>query len=208
MSDDIIVRNYTMSDFDDLLMIQKESFPPPFPEELWWNKAHIQAHTETFPDGGLIAWIGDEPAGSATSLITTLHGTDHTWEEVADNGYIRNSHDPNGDTLYGIDVCVRPKYRGFGVAKALYDERKKMVERLGLKRYVAGCRIPDFQHAPKDMAAKDYVAEVQSGLRKDRVLTFMLKQGLTVKQIIPEYLDDDESRNYGVIVEWQNRNLL
>lgn len=207
MSDDIIVRTYTMNDFDDLLTIQKESFPPPFPEDLWWKQDHIKAHTEIFPQGGLIAWVGNEPAGSATSLITNLDGSDHTWEEIADDGYIRKTHDPDGDTLYGIDVCVRPKYRGFGVAKALYDERKALVERLGLKRYVAGCRIPDFHHAPKDMRAEEYVAEVQSGKRKDQVLTFMLKQGLTVIQIIPEYLEDDESRNCGVLVEWQNRNL-
>ena len=33
----------------------------------------------------------------------------HTWAEAADNGYLRN-FDPGGDTLYGIDVAVRPAW--------------------------------------------------------------------------------------------------
>ena len=207
MHTSITVRPYSLSDFEDLLLIQKESFPPPFPEELWWQRDHIEAHTATFPEGAMIAYVGDDPAGSATALITHFDGSRHTWDEVADDGFIRNSHTPDGDTLYGIDVCVRPAYRGFGVAKALYDARKELVISLGLKRYVAGCRIPDFHKAEPDLSAEDYVKDVQSGKRKDQVLTFMLKQGLQVKQIIPDYLDDEESRNYGVIVAWENRNL-
>lgn len=32
-----MIRNYREEDFAELIRIQKECFPPPFPEELWWN---------------------------------------------------------------------------------------------------------------------------------------------------------------------------
>ncbi|MFL6518029.1 MAG: GNAT family N-acetyltransferase, partial [Bacillus sp. (in: firmicutes)] len=37
----VIIRNYSKVDFDDLIKIQSECFPPPFPSELWWNKEQL-----------------------------------------------------------------------------------------------------------------------------------------------------------------------
>ncbi|WP_096190455.1 GNAT family N-acetyltransferase [Evansella halocellulosilytica] len=204
MKTSLTVRPYTMDDFHDLLTIQKEAFPPPFPEELWWSKEQIHSHVHTFRNGGLIAEIGGEAAGSATSVIIDYDGSDHTWEQIADNGYIKNSHDPNGDTLYGIDVCVRPKFRSKRVAKALYDARKQFVITNSLKRFIAGCRIPNFHEFAGKMTVDEYVKSVSTGNIQDLVLSFILKQGLTVKQIMPNYLDDEESLHYGIIVEWRN----
>ncbi|MBU9724293.1 MULTISPECIES: GNAT family N-acetyltransferase [Bacillaceae] len=198
------VRQYTVEDFEKLLIIQKEAFPPPFPEELWWNVEQIKAHVTTFPEGALLAEVDGVPVGSATSLLTYYDGTPHTWEEVADNGYIKGSHQPNGDSLYGIDLCVRPSYRGKGIAQALYQARKQTVMDLGLQRFIAGCRIPNFHEFAKQMSVEKYVEKVQAGELHDLVLSFMLKQGLIPIQIMPNYLDDEESLDYAVIVEWKN----
>nr|WP_078593445.1 GNAT family N-acetyltransferase [Evansella clarkii] len=203
----VTVREYKLVDFDKLLLIQKEAFPPPFPEDLWWNREQIEAHAATFPEGAMLAEVDGEPAGSATSLIVNFTGEAHTWEEAADNGYVKGSHDPYGDSLYGIDVCVRPKFRRSGIAGALYEARKDLVMKLGLKRYIAGCRIPNYHEYAETMSVDKYVEKVSEGEIKDLVLSFMLKQGLEPIQIIPGYLDDEESLDYAVIVEWKNPNL-
>ncbi|KMK78196.1 acetyltransferase [Alkalihalobacillus pseudalcaliphilus] len=197
------IRPYTLADFEGLLAVQKEAFPPPFPEELWWSKSQISSHIETFPEGSLLAEINGVIVGSATSLIVQYDGSPHTWEEVADNGYIKKSHNPNGDSLYGIDVCVKPSYRGQGVAAALYEARKELVQQLNLKRFIAGCRIPNYHHHAQELDVNTYVQKVVKGDIHDLVLTFMLKQGLTPLQTLADYLDDDESCHYGVLVEWQ-----
>lgn len=198
----VMVRPYTADDYPALLTIQQEAFPPPFPEELWWQKDHIQSHVDTFPEGGLLAEVDGVPAGSATSLIITFDGKPHTWDEVSDSGYIRESHDPNGDSLYGIDLCVRPTMRGKGVAQALYEARKQTVRELGLKRFIAACRIPDFHQCAHALSVEEYVQAVVSGERTDLVLTFMLKQGLRPISVLPNYVEDDESHHYAVLVEW------
>ncbi|WP_100405776.1 GNAT family N-acetyltransferase [Bacillus solitudinis] len=197
------IRPYTIDDFEGLLDVQKEAFPPPFPEELWWSREQIQAHFETFPEGALLAEDDGIIVGSATSLLIAFNGESHTWEEVADRGYIRNSHNSNGESLYGIDVCVRPSYRGQGVAKALYEARKETVKQLGLKRFLAGCRIPNFHEYAHKMNVEDYIEAVTRGSIHDLVLSFMLKRGLTVVQPLPNYLADEESLNYAVLVEWR-----
>ncbi|GIQ70112.1 putative N-acetyltransferase YkwB [Xylanibacillus composti] len=200
----ILIRPYTLEDYDKLLDVQREAFPPPFPEELWWSREQIAAHVETFPEGAMLAEADGIVVGSATSLIVQHRHEPHTWAEVADNGYIRNSHQPNGDSLYGIDVCVRPSWRGQGVAQKLYEARKELVVKLGLKRYLAGCRIPGYHQFAQQMDANEYVEAVAAGKLRDTVLSFMLKQGLHPVAVLDNYLDDEESMNKAVLVEWTN----
>jgi ribosomal protein S18 acetylase RimI-like enzyme len=202
----LIIRPYTLDDYEGLLDVQKEAFPPPFPEELWWSKKHIQSHVETFPEGCLVAEKGGLIVGSATSLIIQHTGEDHTWEEVSDHGYIKGSHQENGDSLYGIDVCVRPSYRGQGIAGALYEARKETVRELGLARFLAGCRIPNYHQYAKELNVSTYIDKVNNGEIHDLVLSFMIKQGLSPIQPLPNYLKDKESLDYAVLVEWKSND--
>ena len=51
------VRSYTSNDFDELIRIQEESFPPPFPSELLWSKDQLNNHVSLFTDGALCVEI-------------------------------------------------------------------------------------------------------------------------------------------------------
>lgn len=200
----VTVRPYTLDDYEALLDVQREAFPPPFPEELWWKREQIAAHVETFPEGAMVAVCDGVIAGSATSLLIAHTGKPHTWEEVSDNGYIRRTHNPAGDSLYGIDLCVRPSFRSRGIAKALYEARKDLVVRSGHTRFLAGCRIPGYHLLAHSMSAEQYVNRVVSGECKDLVLSFMLRQGLRPLQVLNDYLEDEESLHKAVLVEWKN----
>lgn len=198
------VRPYTLTDFGSLLSLQRAAFPPPFPETLLWSREQITAHTEVFPKGALAAIVDGQVAGSGTALMITYTGESHTWEEVSDHGFIRGSHEPDGDSLYGIDLCVHPDFRGRGIAGAIYEARKELVRQLGLKRFIAGCRIPGYHMHAERLTAEQYVDKVAAGELKDLVLSFMLKQGLRPLQVLSHYLDDDESLDHAVLVEWPN----
>ncbi|GAK40125.1 N-acetyltransferase GCN5 [Paenibacillus sp. TCA20] len=39
----VVIRNYTETDFDELIAIQAECFPPPFPPELWWSREQLSS---------------------------------------------------------------------------------------------------------------------------------------------------------------------
>lgn len=140
-----VIRNYTEKDFSELIRIQQESFPPPFPEELWWNEEQLKNHVTLFPEGALCIEVDGEIAGSMTGLIVDFdpNHPEHTWEEITDNGYIQN-HNPAGNTLYVVDICVRPFYRKLGLGKWLMFSMYHVVVQKQLDRLLGGGRMPGF----------------------------------------------------------------
>ncbi len=48
-----VIRRYTERDFAELIRIQQECFPPPFPSELWWNEEQLASHVARFPEGAV-----------------------------------------------------------------------------------------------------------------------------------------------------------
>jgi ribosomal protein S18 acetylase RimI-like enzyme len=199
------IRNYSRDDFQSLIQIQREAFPPPFPEELLWNEQQLSNHVDLFPEGALLVEVEGDIAGSVTGLRVSLSDEEmhHRWEDITDAGYIRN-HDPNGETLYIVDLCVRPKYRGLGLGKCLLQAMYATVIHLGLRRLLGGGRMPGYHKYADSMTAKEYLDSVIRGDIKDPVITFMLRSGRTPVGVVENYLDDEESRNYAALMEWKN----
>lgn len=201
----VVVRNYTGTDFGQLIDIQAECFPPPFPEELWWNDEQLQNHVTLCPEGAICVEVDGVLAGSMTGLCVHFDPAhpSHTWEEMTDSGYIRN-HDPKGNTLYIVDISVRPDYRKLGLGKHMMQAMYHTVIQFGLERLLGGGRMPGYHLVADNMTPEQYVSAVISGELVDPVITFLLKTGRTPVAIAENYLDDEESHNYGVLMEWKN----
>ena len=199
------IRNYREEDFAELIRIQKECFPPPFPEELWWNTEQLKNHTTLFPVGALCIEVEGKLAGSMTALLVDfdMNEPHHTWEEITDNGYIR-THNQNGNTLYVVDICVSPVYRKLGLGKWLMLSMYDIVVHLKLERLLGGSRMPGYHRYEKDMTPELYIQSVVKGDIQDSVISFLLRCGRIPVQVIPNYLQDEESCNYGVLMEWRN----
>ena len=200
-----VIRNYEERDFPGLIHIQQESFPPPFPSELWWNTEQLYNHVTLFPEGALCIEVDSEIAGSMTGLLVNYdpNHPDHTWEEITDNGYIRN-HNPNGNTLYVVDISVRPSYRKLGLGKWLMLSMYNVVVHKGLERLLGGGRMPGYHKKANEMTAEQYLEAVVKGELKDPVITFLLRCGRTPVTVVANYLEDEESCNYGTLMEWKN----
>ncbi|UOE53937.1 GNAT family N-acetyltransferase [Bacillus sp. CMF12] len=199
------IRNYTKADFDQLIDIQAECFPPPFPSDLWWNKEQLTNHVELFPEGALCIEVEGVLAGSLTGLIVDFDPSHpkHTWEEITDSGYIRN-HSPQGNTLYIVDISVRPKFRKLGLGKLMMQAMYQVVINLGLDRLLGGGRMPGYHKFAHEMTAVDYLQQLIDGKKKDPVITFLLRCGRTPLSVAENYLEDEESFNYGALMEWKN----
>ncbi|MCF6138025.1 GNAT family N-acetyltransferase [Pseudalkalibacillus berkeleyi] len=197
------IRNYTNNDFDQLIAIQKECFPPPFPSDLWWTKDQLASHLRHFPKGAICAEVDGILAGSITTLIVDYNGEDHTWNEITDNGSI-GTHQTFGNVLYVVDISVRPKFRGTGVGRLLMQSLFHLVVELKLEAVLGGSRMPGYEKVKDHMTPEKYLAEIITGSYKDPVVSFLMKTGRTPVKLLPNYLDDPESANYGVLMEWKN----
>ncbi|MDH5324434.1 MAG: GNAT family N-acetyltransferase [Gammaproteobacteria bacterium] len=129
----------------------------------------------------------------------------HHWAEITGNGYA-SRHDPNGDWLYGMEVCVDPEYRGYRLGQRLYNERKKLCQSLGLKGIVFAGRLPTLARRLKKYGSVDsYIEAIKNKKARDPVLSFQLHNGFEIIGIINNYLAADvESKGYGVHLVWRN----
>ncbi len=196
----MIIRSYSLLNYPQLLELQRACFPAPYPEDQLWSKAQIASHLEHFPAGALCVEENGLLIASATALI--LEHPPHNFAAATDNGFIRN-HNPNGDTLYGVDMAVHPAWRGRGIARMLYQARFKLVQELGLKRFMAAGRMPGLENHP-NLSAEEYVAKVIYGELTDPTLTPQLRNSLMPVQVLHNYIEDAESRNYALLLEWKN----
>lgn len=202
----VTVRNLTLDDIGDIVKMQKHSFPHLAEIGVVWKPEHLKSHIEIFPEGQFCAVYGGKIVGSASSLIVDL-GDDpyrsHTWKEVTGGNFFEN-HNLNGDSLYGADVSVHPKYRRLKIATRIYDARKTLVKKLNLRRIIAGGRLYNYCEYASKMSAEEYVDKVVKGEIADPVLSFQMRNGFKFIKVLSNYMRDPRSLNYATFIEWLN----
>lgn len=201
----VVVRNYTRSDFDAMIALQADCFPPPFPEDLWWSREQLENHVSLFPEGAVCVEHDGRILGSLTGLLVRFasDSLDHTWEDMTDGGFIR-THDSDGDTLYIVDICISPEFRKAGLGKWMMQAIYQLAVKLDLERVLGGGRMPGYGKVAGEMSAQQYVEEVVQGTLKDPVITFLLRCGRMPVKLIENYLEDEESHNNALLMEWKN----
>jgi predicted amidohydrolase/ribosomal protein S18 acetylase RimI-like enzyme len=203
----LLVRPLTAADYDAIVALQRQCFPG---MNDVWTRQQFQSQLNSFPEGQIGVEYQGQLVASSSSLVLDfeLYKEYHNFDEITDNGFIRN-HKPDGKTLYGIEIMVSPQYRGLKLARRLYDARKRLAREKNLMRIVVGGRIPGYaQHAAK-MTAREYIDKVLDKTLFDPVLTTQLANGFVVKRLIPDYLRaDGDSKGYAAFLEWANLDYV
>jgi len=202
----IRLRSIRRDDFDALVAMQLRCFPGMKP----WGRAQIESQLEIFPEGQLCVELEGRIVASSNALIVDYDRYEdwHDWTRISDSGSIRN-HEPDGDTLYGIEIMVDPDFRGMHLARRIYDARKELCRRNNLARIVIGGRIPGFGGQPPEMTAREYVEKVTERGLYDPVLTTQVANGFVLRALIPDYFPSDEaSRGYATHLEWTNLDYV
>ncbi len=171
-----------------------------------WRKDQYLSQLEHFPDGQLCIEDKGEVIAAAISVVVDydLYGDDHSYREITGDGYL-TTHDPSGDTLYGVDIFVHPNYRDLRLGRRLYEARKELCERLNLRRFVAGGRIPGYISHATEMTTAQYIQQVVNKELHDPVLSFQLANGFHVRHVIKNYEPRDrESAAAATLLEWIN----
>ena len=201
--ENIELKYLTVDDFEELKLATLESYGGVL--DSYWKKHHIERLTSIFPQGQVVIKIDGVIAGSALSLIVDYDKIDdnHTYADIIEGETFKN-HDPYGDVLYGIDVFIKPEFRGLRLGRRLYDYRKEICENLNLKGIVFGGRMPNF-HKHKNLTPKEYIEKVKRKEIHDPVLNFQISNDFHPVRVLKGYLEGDTASNeYAVLMEWDN----
>ncbi|MEO5667092.1 MAG: GNAT family N-acetyltransferase [Bdellovibrionota bacterium] len=180
-----------------------------YPGSTAWNPAQLESHMRIFPRGQLVA--EDAATGNVLAYAAGLivnwddYNASDPWRDFTDRGMFTN-HDPdNGRTLYGAEVMVDPALQGQGLGAKLYEARRELCRELRLLRIRAGARLRGYHAYADTMSPQDYTLAVIQAKVFDPTLSFQLRQGFQVLDVVHGYLrEDPESRGNAALIEWIN----
>ncbi|WP_027418398.1 carbon-nitrogen hydrolase family protein [Crocinitomix catalasitica] len=194
----------TLENYKDLQPAIKLAYPDlPNP---FWSEKHIKTLITKFPEGQIVIQVNGKVAGCALSIIVDYDDFDnhHTYNDITGN-YTFNTHNIEGNVLYGIDVFIKQEFRGLRLGRRLYDHRKELCESLNLKGVAFGGRIPNYGQFKDTMTPKEYIEKVKRKEIHDPVFNFQISNDFHPVRIIKNYLDGDKaSDDYAVLLEWDN----
>ncbi len=200
----IEVRNLTMADYQELKASMIDAYASMGGQ--YWGEASLEKLIRKFPEGQICVTVNGKVVGCALTLIVNFNrfGDNHSYRQVTGN-YTFDTHDPQGDVLYGIEMFIHPESRGLRLARRLYDARKALCENLNLRAIVAGGRIPGYGKHADAMTPREYIDKVKSRQLYDSTLSFQLANDFQIKKVIRDYLPEDrESRGYATLLVWYN----
>jgi predicted amidohydrolase/GNAT superfamily N-acetyltransferase len=202
--EELSLKLLTLDDYAELKSVMINSYQN-MPDS-YWKESQIKRLLEVFPDGQVVVVVNGKIAGCALSIIidSKKFSEHHTYKQVTGN-YSFKTHNDDGDTLYGIEVFVKPEFRGLRLGRRLYEFRKQLCERLNLKGIYFGGRIPNYHKHADEYTPKQYIEKVKNKEIHDPVLNFHLSNDFTPIKIIKGYLEGDTaSKEYAVLLKWHN----
>lgn len=200
----ITLRMARENDIDQLLYLEEEAWLPGQRAD----REMFESCIKTFPDGIFVA----EEKGKIVGVVVTqivnynyeLEDFSLNWCEATDNGRIKDTHNPNGDTLYGVNLSVS-RHASRNVSRLLLELVGKLAIKHNLKRGILGGRLPRYHKYKNKMSAEEYIHAIsETGRTLDPELYLYQKIGLKMIKLLPNYFNDPESCNYGVLLVWEN----
>jgi GNAT superfamily N-acetyltransferase len=165
----------------------------------------FRSYAQVFPEGFFVCLDGDRVVGQGGGIFLNFDFAHPQHSIVGITGEHQcGNHDPAGEWYYGTDIVVHPDYRRRGIGARLYALRKDLVRRHGKRGIIAGGHIPGFSEHKHRMSAAEYVARVAAGELYDPTLTFQLQNGFEVRGVLENYLRDEGTDGWAVLIVWKN----
>ncbi len=142
----LTIRTAVLDDIPAIMDLVRRVYPdfPPY------KPGMLQGQITAYPEGQFVVENEGRIVGYAASFRidekTAMKA--HSWNEITGGGYAAR-HDPNGDWLYGMEVCVDPAARRLRIGERLYDARRQLCEAEDLKGIVFGGRLPGWARRKK-----------------------------------------------------------
>ena len=198
LSEGLTIQNTALHHVEHLEVLQALIFPTLSPSERM-AAPHYRRHLELFPEGQFVVLDSDQPIAMTTTIRHHFTTEDHTFLEISDHLWM-NTHEPDGDWLYGMDVGVHPEYRGRGLAREIYRARQETCRRLGLRGQITVGMPNGYLPYANQMTLDAYYEKIVLGQIKDPTVSAQQKIGFELVRLMHHYLDDPQCGNGGVLM--------
>lgn len=199
----ITIRNMRHSDIDAVVKMTRKVYP----DQEAYTSSMLRGQLNAFPEGQLIVLSDDIPIGyAATFRISERRAfSDHDWVDITGDGHA-SRHNPKGEWLYGMEICVDPSSRRLRIGNRLYNARLRLCQELKLKGIVFGGRMPGYAKAKRKFKSPEaYLDAVNNNELNDAVINFQKRMGFEARRILHDYMPDDrQSGGHATLMVWQN----
>ncbi len=221
-SNKVTIRQADLKDLNQIVEINNLAWG----SGLGSTKEDFKERFRVFPEGEIGGYLNDELAGIISSLIIQSdlpEDVPSSWMEVTDNGRIRNSHNPHGNSLVCFSVGVGSEARGLNIGRLLVKAQADLARRLGLKRVYAYSRPASYRYFKNKfyenlsdeeflrlMPIQRYLTLGRDGQPRkagerlfDLVIGMHDSNGAKIVRIIPKgRVEDKEAFGYNVLLEY------
>ena len=210
VGDGIVIMTTQPEHAAQLEELQKIVFPTLATDSLM-RKEHYLNHIRIFPEGQFVA-VKDarlpDGQGRVIGMTTAIRyhldlNDKHTFNDVLDGGFL-NTHQPDGDWLYGMDLGTHPDYRGKGIASYLYNAREETVRKLELKGQYTYGMMSGYGAVKKEMRAEEYYRLLLDDRIKDPTVSRQIRNGFKPYGLVPGYVEDPVCDGYCVLLIREN----
>src|SRR5262249_2172881 len=166
------------SDFEAIIEICELDYPTEKP----YTTTELEDHRRVFPGCQFVAYEATTNGVACVDFMLRLRmmdfHIDDPWDVLTAGGSFLD-HNPEGPTLYGADIMVHPGHQHHGLAHALTDQARFLVQEERLWRMVGASRLPGYAKHLSTMSVEQYVESVLNGTLFDPVLSIHMKDGWT-----------------------------
>lgn len=209
MSNQLTIRQTTERDISSLCLVEQAAWSGEVPRDFLFTKVHFSSHLKLFPEGQFVAELDGRVVAyltlqRLTASLETLSQVVKSWLETTGNGFI-TTHDPNGNVMFGVSMGALPEQLGAGIQ--LVDRGIELMMELGCDFGFLVGRMPGYDEHANDMSPKDYVnATNDEGKPLDPQIRMYTGEGLEIGGLVPNYIRDPRSHNFGVLLIIDNPN--
>lgn len=202
MADKTKVRRATLADIPQLMKVDEEIWP-----QFRADEQMFRSRISVFPEGQFVATHNRQVVGSVFSQLVSYEDwvdRDFTWDEVTDKGTLRRTHNPKGDSIYGVGLAVTRRFQSSSVSRLLIVAAVQLVIRRNYQRILLGSRIPGYWRH-RNMPVEEYIrTKNQRGRFLDPELALYQKYKGEPIKALPGYISDPASLDFGVLIDWEN----
>lgn len=198
------IRPYQKSDYQGIVSVIRDCYAGI--DDNCASIEEVQLLCESFPEGQIIACIGNEIVGLIFSLLVR-------YEDFVRAPKLEDMYNPllfkekgkNGNSLFALEILVHSNHKRKGIGKLLNQGITKVLKNNNLKAFIGVSRLSGYGALQDKMSVETYIKKVVNGEITDPSLTYNCQNKMLPKMAIAQYYPPDiASAGYGALVVQEN----